>query len=494
MTPQQFISAIAPSAVAFMRAHKISAALIIAQGALESGWGKTAQAMGNNLFGIKADSSWSGPITMQQTKEFVQGQWQTITAKFRAYPSTQACLEDHDGFLLQPRYRNLIGADYATACRLIGAVDGYATDPNYGSQLLEIIKEYDLAKYDKEATQVTYQSAKARVNGKDVLAVGVNDVTYLIWTVARDTGCNLTKVAPGDVEIDSKKPPQVFDGKNTYVEWSAIPTIDPHPIKDANGVWQFKTKASTPAQPTAPTPSEPDPVPVTHDYQIVVTQPSTAIAGRWALTTIQTLDNGKPLGNQIITVAENGVQVARDYTDAIGGYEWQINETTNKTDSITVTWVDPDGKTHTVTNSTQFQVPAVTPTPLPSDDSIVVQFPLLPTSDVSNAILFTAQSTTGGSTTFQLDTGAFELMLNEADAKLFNAPNLGATAVQGVGGQSQAYYSQVDVVINGVTFKGIKCVVDPDFTGNSLFGYQFFIDNKYELLVSQKHNTVTFCK
>ncbi|GMA48672.1 hypothetical protein GCM10025857_39820 [Alicyclobacillus contaminans] len=53
MTPQQFIATVAPAAVAFYRAHKISAALTIAQAALESEWGTAAP--GNNLFGIKAD-------------------------------------------------------------------------------------------------------------------------------------------------------------------------------------------------------------------------------------------------------------------------------------------------------------------------------------------------------------------------------------------------------------------------------------------------------
>jgi len=183
VTPQQFIAAIAPSAVAFMRAHKISAALIIAQGALESGWGKTALAMGNNIFGIKADESWRGPATMQLTKEYVNGQWITISAAFRAYPSIQACLEDHDGFLLQPRYLNLIGADYKTSCQLIGGTDHYATDPNYAAVLLSIIQQYNLAQYDQQAREVdNLQQTKVKVNGKEFAAVVEGNDTYVLWT------------------------------------------------------------------------------------------------------------------------------------------------------------------------------------------------------------------------------------------------------------------------------------------------------------------------
>lgn len=91
----------------------------------------------------------------------------------------------------------------------------------------------------------SYPSVQATVDGKSVLAVGFNSVTYLIWTVAKNTGCNLTKIVPNDVEISGIKPPQLFDGHNTYIEWSAIPTIASNPVR-VSGVWQFKTK-QTPA-------------------------------------------------------------------------------------------------------------------------------------------------------------------------------------------------------------------------------------------------------
>lgn len=87
----------------------------------------------------------------------------------------------------------------------------------------------------------TYQSIKATVDGKPYLAVLVNNITYLIWTVARDTGCNITNTAPGDVEIDGYKPPQVFDGNNTFIQWTSIPSINPNP-KYTFGFVQFTTR------------------------------------------------------------------------------------------------------------------------------------------------------------------------------------------------------------------------------------------------------------
>jgi len=147
MTDEQFIASVAPAAVAFYRTRKISAALTIAQACLESGYGKHAP--GNNLFGIKADPSWHGPTVFERTQEFINGQRIVISAAFRAYPTLGDSLTDHGNFLLDnPRYKNLIGADYKTACEEIAKVDGYATDPTYGETLLEIITEFGLAKYD----------------------------------------------------------------------------------------------------------------------------------------------------------------------------------------------------------------------------------------------------------------------------------------------------------------------------------------------------------
>lgn len=484
LTPQQFISEIASGAVSFYCTHRISAALIIAQGALESGWGKTAAAMGNNIFGIKADPSWHGPTTTQQTKEYVNGQWITVTAKFRAYPSIQACLEDHDGFLLQSRYANLVGVDYKTACHLIASVDHYATDPTYEMQLLEIINEYGLAKYDDKgacSTVTTYPRIPAQLNGTQVDAIAVGNATYLIWTAAKLTGANVTKVDYGDVEIDGKKGPQVTQGGNTYLLWSSIPTVDAHPVKDEKGIWQFKTV--------------PTPAPVAHNYTLVVTEDASEIVGTFATIAIYTLDNGQPLGHQLITISENGAQVASDYSDATSGsYGWGITETENKTDTMTVTWRDPAGVTHTSTHTTTFIVPQPSDAPVPSDDNVVVRIPMLPTSDASDAVFFNMTAPSGESIQCQLDTGAFEAMFTTVAATALGLKNEGNVTVQGVGGSASAYYSHASFSLNGVSFSQVPCVVEDAFQGYPLFGYRFFVDNGYDLLVSQKHNQIVIMK
>ncbi|MFD1675387.1 hypothetical protein [Alicyclobacillus fodiniaquatilis] len=135
------------------------------------------------------------------------------------------------------------------------------------------------------------------------IAIAVGDVTYLIWTVARDIGLNITKADLGDVEIDGTKPPQVAQDDNTYIEWSSIPGLTAHKL--SGGGFNFTT------------------APATHTYTMVINEPATATAGDLATLTIQTLDNGQPLGHQVITISANGVEADHDYTDATtGSYVW----------------------------------------------------------------------------------------------------------------------------------------------------------------------------
>ena len=113
---------------------------IVAQAALESGWGSST--VGRfGLFGVKADASWQGARVLCRTREFVNGQYVTIDDWFRDYPSAEACIADHFAFLQQnSRYRdNGVFAgqgDTAYFAALMRA--GYATDPNYSRNLVNV--------------------------------------------------------------------------------------------------------------------------------------------------------------------------------------------------------------------------------------------------------------------------------------------------------------------------------------------------------------------
>lgn len=150
MTPADFIAAISPAAKTSAKTTRIPASFTVAQGALESAWG--AHAPGMNLFGIKADSSWKGPVTTQITHEVVNGQTITITAKFRAYDDWLGSITDHAQFLLtnpryQPAFAYTTGALFAQAV----AAAGYATDPQYAAKIISIIRAHGLASLDLSA-------------------------------------------------------------------------------------------------------------------------------------------------------------------------------------------------------------------------------------------------------------------------------------------------------------------------------------------------------
>lgn len=146
-TPAGFIAAIAPAAQACAKRTGVPASVTVAQAALESSWGRRAPGM--NLFGIKADASWRGPVTTQPTHEVVDGETITITARFRAYSDWQGSIDDHAAFLTgNPRYRPAFAfKDGPSFARAI-AKAGYATDPLYADKLIAIMSTRGLGALD----------------------------------------------------------------------------------------------------------------------------------------------------------------------------------------------------------------------------------------------------------------------------------------------------------------------------------------------------------
>jgi len=150
MKPNDFIAAIALAAQVSMRTTHIPASFVIAEGALESGWGASALAReGCNLFGVKADPSWKGDILTMRTRECLHGKWIIIPARWRKYGSWGACIADHAAFLLDnPRYKPAFEhADGEGFARAVAAA-GYATDPQYATKLIEVIRAHNLAAFD----------------------------------------------------------------------------------------------------------------------------------------------------------------------------------------------------------------------------------------------------------------------------------------------------------------------------------------------------------
>ena len=148
---QSFLNTIGPVAQQVAQENGIYASVMIAQAALESGWGNSALSTeGHNLFGVK----WNGTgnyVTMP-TQEYYGGQWHTINAKFQSYNSYYDSLTSY-AQLIKNNFPNSTRANAATpqiaAANLKNGVYGsYATDPNYANSLDRMISDYGLTRYD----------------------------------------------------------------------------------------------------------------------------------------------------------------------------------------------------------------------------------------------------------------------------------------------------------------------------------------------------------
>lgn len=118
---------------------------IVAQAALETGWGSRlirddAGVSGNNLFGIKADSRWNGPRVTVTTLEYEGGLPKPQRAQFRAYPDLASGFEDYVRFLQgNPRYGDALRAGASADTYAAGLQSaGYATDPRYAEKIRSI--------------------------------------------------------------------------------------------------------------------------------------------------------------------------------------------------------------------------------------------------------------------------------------------------------------------------------------------------------------------
>lgn len=122
---------------------------VVAQAGLETGWG--AASIGNNVFGIKAGSAWTGAKQLQRTAEQrSDGSVYFVDAWFRDYPSLAVGIQDHFEFLKDNgRYANVFDfdgtmSDHAYFVHL--QQDGYATDVAYADKLdwcLGYVKEFE---------------------------------------------------------------------------------------------------------------------------------------------------------------------------------------------------------------------------------------------------------------------------------------------------------------------------------------------------------------
>jgi len=146
-TPTDFVHQLYEPAREASRRTGMPAPLILAQAALETGWGRREIATadgGNshNLFGIKAGADWDGPTTEVVTHEYINGQRTRVVDRFRVYDSYAEAFADHGRLITDnPRYAPVLqAADAEQAARALQS-GGYATDPSYADKLVTLMDQ-----------------------------------------------------------------------------------------------------------------------------------------------------------------------------------------------------------------------------------------------------------------------------------------------------------------------------------------------------------------
>jgi flagellar protein FlgJ len=144
--PEEFVRALWPHAKRVAQRLNVATEGIVAQAALETGWGahvmqRSNGASSNNLFGIKAGNDWSGGSVVRPTVEYVNGVAERKLERFRAYPDIISTFNDYAKLIEEhPRYSDVRGAgsdsrSFAWALQQAG----YATDPLYAAKIARIL-------------------------------------------------------------------------------------------------------------------------------------------------------------------------------------------------------------------------------------------------------------------------------------------------------------------------------------------------------------------
>lgn len=142
---REFVNRVWPHAYEASRATGIPAHFMVAQAALETGWGKSEPRFSDgrpsyNLFGIKAGKNWNGAVVEAVTSEYVDGSTQKQVERFRAYASYAEAFRDYASLLTSnPRYAAVVGSQDPSAFARGLQKAGYATDPMYAAKLERII-------------------------------------------------------------------------------------------------------------------------------------------------------------------------------------------------------------------------------------------------------------------------------------------------------------------------------------------------------------------
>ncbi len=183
----EFVSELWPHAQRAAQRLGVDPRVLVAQAALESGWGQHVMQHGNgrssnNLFGIKADARWDGEQVRAKTMEFRNGALQREQAAFRAYASPAESMADYADFISgNPRYQDAIGTADPQRYALELQRAGYATDPAYAHKIVSILSN---DRFQEAVSRAQYQGQTAATEAQEMSAV--NEASNNLLDVAPD--------------------------------------------------------------------------------------------------------------------------------------------------------------------------------------------------------------------------------------------------------------------------------------------------------------------
>ena len=144
----EFIAAMLPMAEKAAEKIGVDPRYLVAQAALETGWGKSIirqqdGTSSHNLFGIKTHNTWEGDSARVLTTEFKGGKAVKEAASFRAYDSFEHSFNDFVSFLQgNGRYEKaLASTDKPEQFARELQKAGYATDPQYARKIAQIARQ-----------------------------------------------------------------------------------------------------------------------------------------------------------------------------------------------------------------------------------------------------------------------------------------------------------------------------------------------------------------
>lgn len=161
---EEFVRRLHPYAVQAAKELGVEPKVILAQAALESGWGRSVIKNGNgsntfNLFNIKADKAWQGKQAQVATLEFDQGIAKKVNAGFRSYDSFEDSFRDYVDFIKSnPRYGDAL-KKAGNAEQYMHELQraGYATDPKYANKVMSIYQGNTVADFEPDVIMAMNQ-------------------------------------------------------------------------------------------------------------------------------------------------------------------------------------------------------------------------------------------------------------------------------------------------------------------------------------------------